>query len=132
MNASEYQRLARRTQNPDVTLHEMKLHALHGLASEVGEIHGIYQKMYQGHPVKVSELIGEIGDLCWFVAELCDVLRLDLGEVMEANIDKLRQRYPEGFDAVRSLNREREDNGMEDDRRDAEFGAVPPETAGHR
>lgn len=106
MNFKQYQDLARRTQNDGLNDYERKSHALHGLASEVGEIHAIYQKYYQGHPIIRANVIDELGDLLWFVAELCDTLLVSMDEVAEHNIDKLRRRYPDGFDAEHSLHRE--------------------------
>ena len=105
MNFDEYQGLARRTQNQDLTRHERRDHALCGLAAEVGEIHGLYQKTYQGHQLSPARVEEELGDLLWFAAELCDVLGVSMERVAEANIGKLRARYPEGFDAGRSVNR---------------------------
>lgn len=44
------------------------------------------------------------------MAELATALGYSVEEIMRGNIDKLRRRYPEGFDAGRSINRdERED-----------------------
>ena len=108
MTFEEYQRAARRTQNTDLTGHARKLHALHGLAGEVGEIHGLFQKVYQGHSMDYDALRHEIGDLLWFVAELCDVCRWEMGDVASENIEKLRRRYPCGFSAARSVNRTNE------------------------
>ena len=105
MNLNEYQNLARRTQNAKLSLHERKEHALMGMASELGEICSHYQKVHQGHPMIVNDVIDELGDLLWFIAEFCDVLRVDLDYVAERNIDKLRSRYPEGFERMRSLDR---------------------------
>ena len=85
MTLNEYQELAERTINKGLMPQETEMHALHGLASEVGEIHGIFQKFYQGHEIDAGELRKEVG---------------------EENIEKLRKRYPEGFDAERSLHRE--------------------------
>lgn len=106
MTFDKYQTLARRTQNAELDRDEKRLHALHGLASEVGEIHGIMQKVYQGHRLDFSELEKEVGDLLWFVAELCDVYDWSMSDVAAENIEKLRKRYPEGFDADRSVHRE--------------------------
>ena len=47
----------------------------------------------------------ELGDLLWFIAEYCTDLNLGLEDVMERNIEKLRARYPEGFDEEHSLHR---------------------------
>lgn len=101
----EYQELARRTQNPNLTIDERRQHALHGLAAEVGEIHSLYQKTYQGHAILREDLLKEVGDLMWFVAELCDVENAFMSDMARANIDKLRERYPDGFSAERSLHR---------------------------
>lgn len=106
MTFADYQALARRTQNKELAKADKREHALMGLMSEVGEIASIYQKKHQGHPISTSEVALELGDLLWFVAELCDVLGYDIETVAKWNIEKLRKRYPEGFDAERSLNRE--------------------------
>lgn len=110
MDFNRYQELARRTQNPDLNRHARTQHALYGMCAELGEIHGLYQKVYQGHPFDVGHLMKEAGDLLWFVGELCDVFKFDLGDVAAANIDKLRKRYPEGFSEDRSLHREEGDH----------------------
>lgn len=101
----EYQEDARRTQNPNLTVTDRRLHALHGLAGEVGEIHSLYQKAYQGHAILREDLLKEVGDLMWFIAELCDVENAFMSDVAEANIEKLRSRYPEGFSEQRSRER---------------------------
>ena len=110
MNFTEYQNLARRTQNIHLDPHQRLEHALFGLAAETGEIHRIFQKVYQGHSITLADLIGEMGDLLWFTAELADVHGLTLDEIATHNIDKLRKRYPEGFSEDASLHREA-DNG---------------------
>lgn len=106
MTLDTYQALARRTQNARLDPHQRREHALFGLASEVGEILGIYQKTFQGHPLRIADVIGELGDLFWFAAELADVYGLNLDDIAQANIDKLRKRYPAGFDEDASLHRE--------------------------
>ena len=108
MYFAEYQALARRTQNPALTKEQRFKHAMFGMMSELGEVSGIFQKEAQGHKVVPVDLIYELGDMLWFVAEFCDVMGFSLEEVAKANIDKLKARYPEGFDAQRSLNREGE------------------------
>lgn len=105
MELNEYQKLASRTINKELNRNDNKYHALHGLVSEVGEIHGIYQKVYQGHDFEFNHLIKEIGDLMWFVAELCTSLGVSLEDICELNIDKLKKRYPDGFEVDKSLHR---------------------------
>lgn len=106
MTLNEYQMAAARTMNPNLGTAETELHALHGLSAEVGEIHGIFQKYYQGHEVDDEDLKKELGDLLWMIAELCTVEGWILDDIGWMNIEKLRKRYPEGFSAIRSLNRE--------------------------
>ena len=113
MDFNEYQGLARRTQNSRLTEHERIMHALHGLSAEVGEIHGLYQHIYQGGRLITEEVVGELGDLLWFAGELCDVLRISMDDVAEKNIRKLRRRYPQGFDAERSEKRHEVDGGAQ-------------------
>ena len=105
MTFKNYQELAKRTINTDLTENKKLAHALYGLSSETGEISGIFQKELQGHEVKRDDLEGEIGDLLWFVAELCTVHDWKLEDIMKLNIKKLYERYPEGFDSEHSLHR---------------------------
>ena len=63
MTANEYQSLAARTINTNLTDSEKANHALHGMVSEIGELHGIYQKFYQGHEVESDHVRKELGDL---------------------------------------------------------------------
>ena len=105
MTFAEYQNLARRTQNSELSPIERIEHSLWGLSAEVGEVCGLFQKIHQGHEFSQDALIKEIGDVLWMVAELCDANELDMGKVAEMNIAKLRKRYPAGFEAVLSIYR---------------------------
>lgn len=109
MKANKYQELAARTINPRLYDYEIEQHAIHGLAGEVGELHSIYQKCYQGHDFDEEHAKKELGDLLWFVAEYCTAMNWELEEVMELNIEKLMKRYPDGFEDVKSINREKGD-----------------------
>lgn len=109
MDLNEYQRLAERTINPNLGFTKLHHHALHGMSAEIGELHGIYQKSYQGHEVDKEHVKKELGDLLWFVAEFCTAHLWSLEEIAQMNIDKLKARYPEGFDADKSLHREEGD-----------------------
>ena len=105
MTGNEYQKLAARTINKGLTFEEQKCHALHGMVGEIGEIHSIYQKMYQGHAFEVDHVKKEFGDLLWFIAEYCTAKGWRLDDIMRMNIDKLKERYPDGFKAEQSLHR---------------------------
>lgn len=61
--------------------------------------------MFQGHGLDRQKLIEETGDVLWYVASMAEYLGVPLGEIAEANISKLKKRYPEGFDRDKSVNR---------------------------
>ena len=109
MEARDFQEKAARTINPNLYDYEIEQHALHGMASEIGELHGLYQKAYQGHDFDEEHAQKELGDLLWFVAEYCTAMDWDLGLIMMKNIAKLAARYPDGFKEEDSLNREEGD-----------------------
>lgn len=106
MNMSEYQTLAGRTINTELSMSSLLDHAILGLNSEAGECAGLLQKVYQGHKLNEDELVKELGDALWFLAEASTALGVSLEDVAQRNIDKLRKRYPDGFSADRSVNRE--------------------------
>lgn len=105
MTIEEYQRQAARTINWSLCDKDNEMHALHGMVSELGEIHGLYQKVYQGHMIDVEHLKLEFGDLIWFIAEFCTAYGWNMDDVCKRNINKLKNRYPTGFDTERSLHR---------------------------
>ena len=110
MNGNKYQRLAMRTCSiPYDKKQDMLRHAVFGLNSEAGEVSGILQKEYQGHEFDKEHMKKELGDCCWMIAEACTALDLDLNDVMLANIEKLRARFPEGFNVDRDLHRAKGD-----------------------
>lgn len=110
MNMNDYQVAAMRTCNiPYDRKDDMLRHAVFGLASEAGEFAGIFQKEYQGHPVDREHAKKELGDALWMVAEACTALGFTMSEVAEANIAKLKARFPDGFSVERSLNRAKGD-----------------------
>lgn len=105
MTIDEYFMAAKRTINPTLTWEQLRNHALHGLAAEIGEIHGLYQKTYQGHEMSKERLMDEVGDAAWFWIELCYAEHLDPEEVLVNNINKLVARFPDGFSVERSVHR---------------------------
>lgn len=109
MNANEYQILASRTMNRELTDEQELNHALFGMVGEVGEIHSIFQKEMQGHPIDLEHVRKECGDLLWFIAELHTHYGWDLEGTMKMNIEKLKKRFPDGFDAEHSLHRKAND-----------------------
>lgn len=111
MDASEYQQLAARTliDAPDWKIPDEELMLVWnaiGLAGEAGEVAELVKKgVFHRHGVEREKLAKELGDVLWYVAALATKAGLDLGEIMTANIEKLRVRYPNGFSSGDSVAR---------------------------
>lgn len=106
MTGTEYQNLAMRTAAiPEENTDDRMKHGAFGLASEAGEVCGILQKIYQGHELDNTHMAKELGDCLWMIAEICSAIGITMDEVMQMNIDKLKARYPQGFEANKSLHR---------------------------
>jgi len=107
MSLNTYQNQAMRTASTDADADARLDNAILGLAGETGEILDHIKKYrHQGHALDRDHLMDETGDVLWYVALLCDALGVTLNHVAAYNIEKLRERYPHGFDAQRSINRE--------------------------
>jgi NTP pyrophosphatase (non-canonical NTP hydrolase) len=109
MEINEYQALALRTSNSEMS-EDLILNGILGLCGETGEVSDHIKKhLFQGHDLDEEKLIGELGDVCWYIAILASGLNVSLEEVMNRNIKKLEKRYPDGFAAEKSINRQDED-----------------------
>lgn len=72
-----------------------------------GECIDIVKKhLFQGHELDINKLVDELGDVLWYAAVTAAGIGVTLEDVMQHNIDKLRKRYPDGFNAERSIHRE--------------------------
>ena len=77
-----------------------------GLAGEAGEVADLIKKMIgHGHSIPKAKLLDEIGDVLWYIADICSKLGLDMEKAASGNIAKLAKRYPDGFSEERSKNR---------------------------
>ena len=107
---SWYQESAKRTLSASfdkVTPLEVQLlYLCTGACGELGEVSDLIKKMViHKHGVSPDKLAEEIGDVMWYIACLCETLGLNMDDVMINNIDKLKKRYPNGFDTEKSINR---------------------------
>lgn len=106
MTVNEYQKMALSTLNPALGKQDVLINGVMGLCGESGEAIDIVKKhLAQGHPLDREGLIKELGDVAWYLAETAYALDVSLDEVFQRNIGKLKARYPEGFDARRSVER---------------------------
>ena len=106
MTINEYQKLAMTTLNKELSNKDVLINAVMGLCGESGEAIDIVKKhLHQGHELNKEKLIKELGDIAWYLAEACFALDVELETVLAMNIEKLKKRYPEGFDVDKSVNR---------------------------
>ena len=65
-----------------------------GLASEAGEVAGKVKKWVRGDTsyVDTDEIAKELGDVLWYVSQMSETFNLSLGDIAQANVDKLRSR----------------------------------------
>jgi len=71
-----------------------EIHLVAGLAAEVGEVCGVFQKAsYKEQPIDLMHLKEELGDVLFYATALANKYGWDLSNVMEENIKKLKRRY---------------------------------------
>jgi len=105
MDFNEYQKSAMRTASGK-SKQNMILNGVMGLCGESGECIDIVKKhMFQGHELNREKLIDEASDCLWYLAEIASGLEIGLDEIARHNVEKLKKRYPDGFDADKSINR---------------------------
>ena len=103
MHPTEFQSNMLRTLSPvnrDLT------QATLGLMDEVGELAKVVKNnRAQGHPLNINNVAEELGDILYYTAMACEVCSLNMSDVMDNVIAKLRRRYPNGFESDKSINR---------------------------
>ena len=106
MTVNDYQKLAMKSLNPALSRQDVLVNGVMGLCGEAGEAIDIVKKhLHQGHELDRKKLAGELGDIAWYLAETAYALEISLEEILRGNLDKLKRRYPEGFDTAHSRNR---------------------------
>jgi len=106
MNINDYQAMAMTTLNPELSRKEVLINSVMGLCGESGEAIDIVKKwLAQGHALDKEHLAKELGDIAWYLAEAATALEIPLEDILQANLDKLKKRYPQGFETQRSVTR---------------------------
>jgi len=103
---SEYQKLAVGTANMRETYTNKLLNWVMGMATETGEITEVIKHWaFHKHPLDIDHIKEELGDLLWYISQMCETLGLDLQDIADQNLLKLADRYPNGFQSEKSINR---------------------------
>ena len=106
LTANEYQKKAMATLNPELSQKDVLINGVMGLCGETGECIDLVKKhLHQGHPLDAEKLCKELGDVAWYLAETAWALDIPLEDILRGNLEKLKKRYPQGFDSEKSMNR---------------------------
>lgn len=123
MTGNEYQQLAMRTNDElnttrltnaifdcdTITIAQL-INGVLGLTGEAGEVSDLVKKgIFHEKSIDLEHLKKELGDCAWYLAMICDACGFTLDDVMQTNIDKLKARYPQGFDTYRANHRQEGD-----------------------
>ena len=106
MEIREFQRVSTRTLNKELSKEQQVSNMIFGSNGELGEVTDILKKhLYQGHRIDKQHLAEEIGDTLFYIVNLCTLYNLDIEDILQGNVDKLKKRFPNGFESNRSINR---------------------------
>lgn len=95
-----YQQASRKTWG-EIPMDSPIVYPTLGLTNEAGEVAGKIKKIFRDKGGKISaedreSLKYELGDVLWYLTQICTELDLTLQEVATANIEKLFSRLERG------------------------------------
>ena len=108
MTLNEYQNEAMRTASGmcNKCKENLLMNGVMGLNGEAGEVIDILKKhLFQGHELDKKHIAEELGDCLWYIAVTAEAIGYKLDDIAELNKEKLRSRYPLGFESDKSINR---------------------------
>lgn len=109
MDINQYSELALRTAKSLGSQVNDAMHAAAGMAGESGEVIDIVKKSFAyGKTLDRDHLIEEIGDGLWYANLMIHTLGSSWEEVLSKNIAKLKARYPDGYNDMDALNRDKQ------------------------
>ena len=125
LTGDEYIKLANRTSDPDINnkifdwmreciANDIEpghlMYGCLGLSGEVGEFVDLIKKsIFHKTPFNEVHAKRELGDICWYIQEICNAFGWSLNEIFEMNLEKTNNRYPNGFNVDDANNRNGED-----------------------
>ena len=110
MTINDYQQAALRTESRIAADPVPYIRVLEGLMGLNGEAIDIMKKvLFQDHEFDREHLAKELGDIAWYLAISADAIGYNLETIFQMNVDKLKARYPDGFDSEHSQHRRTDD-----------------------
>lgn len=106
VNIKEYQNKVNRTRaNLDSNLMD-NIHMVLGMQTESAEIADVFKKkLAYAKDIDLINVQEELGDIMWYIANMCNINEWNLEDILLQNINKLNIRFPEGFSQDLALNR---------------------------
>jgi NTP pyrophosphatase (non-canonical NTP hydrolase) len=100
MNLADYQIQSRKTAKYPTIGHPV-IYPVLGLANEAGEVAGKIKKIFRDKDGFIGEteraaLKAELGDVLWYLTQICTELEISLEDVAEYNLEKLFSRLARG------------------------------------
>lgn len=102
MDIDGYQKKAHTFREADPSIASSPLlYPVLGLTEEAGEIAGKFAKAVREEggvitPERLQAVCFELGDVVWFVAEICTCLGVSFSSILEKNLEKLEDRKSRG------------------------------------
>jgi len=97
MELKEYQKLCKETAKKFDDKEKEIVNWGLGITGEAGDVAGCIKKtLFHGNDQR-NGIRENLGDTLWYAAMICNYFGWDFGEILEENIKKLKQRYPQGF-----------------------------------
>ena len=83
---------------PSLTKEKRLILGAMGICGESGEVSEHIKKfVFYDKQIPSEKIIEELGDIRWYFELLLDTFNLTMEEVEQQNIEKLKKRYPNGF-----------------------------------
>lgn len=107
ISIEEYQELSKRTNAKLQSALLDNVHMILGMQTETAEISDVFKKsIAYGRDMDWVNVKEELGDLMFYVVNMCNINGWDLRDILETNIEKLKLRFPEKFEKDKALNRD--------------------------
>lgn len=87
-------------------LYSQLFHYTIGIITEANEMMVALANGVKTGSLDLTNVGEELSDTSWYSALMCERLGLDMGNLMEKNISKLKQRFPEKFTNEAATNRD--------------------------
>lgn len=107
MEIQEYQEKSSRTLSILDSNISDNIHMSLGLTTESAEIADVFKKkLAYNKEIDWVNIKEEVGDLMFYVANICNINGWDLRDILDTNIAKLKVRYPDKYTDDKAINRD--------------------------